>query len=192
MRSQHYTIVAIPIPINLPPQVVVAFIQTYVPTLRLNDHVAGFEEIPADPSCIANDPFFGPWDDTVRSFQVHEITRLLPGVSRETRWPVVFQSFPDGISSRANANAGILVWARWTVRRRDVASPASPASPETATSSPATEVGEEWELYEEVLTDANTMLMRFTARSVDRIHNQITQRLVDEVCKSYFDGTLYQ
>ncbi|KAH7139634.1 hypothetical protein B0J13DRAFT_66319 [Dactylonectria estremocensis] len=187
MRSQHTTFVTIPIPINLPPHTVVAYLQTYAPTLRHNDHVANFTEVASDPADIANDVFFGPWDESVRTFQIHEVTRLLPGVSRENRWPVVFQSFPSGINSRANANIGTIVWARWTVRHRDAG---SPANSESTASSSATEMGEEWELYEEVLVDANTMVMPFAARVIDKIHQEISQRIVDDVFKTYFNETL--
>lgn len=187
MRSQHRTLVCIPIPATLPPHVVVAFIQTYAPTLQYNSHVANFTEIPSDPNSIANDPFFGPMDNTVRTFQIHEVTRLLPGISREARWPVVFQSFPDGIRSRADPPIGTIVWARWTVRRRYAG---SPALSESTTSSSATEVGEEWDLCEEVLTDANTMMMPFTAKVIDEVHNEISQKIVDEAFKGYLNGTL--
>ncbi|KAH7120539.1 hypothetical protein EDB81DRAFT_814375 [Dactylonectria macrodidyma] len=187
MRSQHWTFVTIPIPTNLPPQTVVTYLQTYAPTLRHNDHVASFTEVASEPVDIANDDFFGPWDDSVRTFQIHEVTRLLPGISKENRWPVVFQSFPNGINSRANAHVGTIVWARWTVRRR--ADVGSPANSESTTSSSATEIGEEWELYEEVLMDGNTMVMPFASRIIDKVHQEISQRLVDDVVKAYFNET---
>ncbi|KPM45646.1 hypothetical protein AK830_g939 [Neonectria ditissima] len=189
MRSQHRTVVSIPIPGTLPPHIVVAFLQTYAPTLRHNEHVVGFDDIPCDPSITASDPFFGPWDASVRSFQVHEVTQLIPGVNRSVKWPVVFQCIPDGICSRADHYIGTIVWARWTVRRRDAG---SPTHSDSTTSSSSTEPGDEWELFEEVLTDANTMMMPFTARVIDKVHNQISQRVVDEAFKAYMNGTLYQ
>ncbi|KAK7418740.1 hypothetical protein QQX98_003758 [Neonectria punicea] len=180
MRSEHRTSISIPIPNHVPPQVVLAFVQTFTPTMRLNDHVAGFEEIPTDPSSLPDDAFFGPCNRTLRSFQIREVTQLAPGINREATWPVAMQCIPNGINCRAKALMGTIVWARWTVRQRH---------PEDS----PTRVGEEeWELHDEVLVHAHSLMMPFTKSVIHRAHYNISQRMVDEVVKGCFDGTMYQ
>lgn len=189
MRSEHRTSISITIPNNVPPQVVLASVQTFIPTMRLNDHVADFKEIPTDPNSLPQDAFFGPCNSTLRTFQIREVTQLAPGINREATWPVTMQCIPDGINCRAKALGGTVVWARWTVRQRQPG--VSPTRPESTASS-TTRVEEEWELHDEVLVHAHSLMMPFIRSVIHRIHYDISQRVVDEVVKGYFDGTLYQ
>ncbi|KAI5457083.1 hypothetical protein BGZ63DRAFT_457736 [Mariannaea sp. PMI_226] len=188
MRSQYCASIPIPIPINVPPTIVLAFIQTYVPTLEHNPSVAGFHEIPTDPTSLDNDPHFVPWNDSVRTYQVHEITQLVPGISAQSRWPVVYQRTPDGIRARATASrTGITVWASWTIRPR--VEGGSPANSESTATSSATAVGEEWELLDEIVMECHRLMMPFASSMALKAHRDITQKIVDEAAKRYFDGT---
>jgi hypothetical protein len=189
MRLKHYANIPIPIPTNIPPNIVLAYIQTFVPTLKHNICVNSFKEIPSDPN-LPDDAIFGPWNNTVRTYEIHEITQLAPRISAQARWPVNFQCTPDGIRARAiNSKVGTTVWATWTVRPRvNVASPANSES----TNSSATVVGEEWELFDEVIIECHRLMMPFTAPYACKIHHDITQKIVDEITKGYCDGTLFQ
>lgn len=191
MRIKHYANFPIPIPSNIPPSVVLAYVQTYVPTLRHNACVKGFEEIPTNPDQLQGDENFGPWDATVQAYQVHSVSQLAPGISRQAWWPVIFQCTPDGIRAKArNSNMNITVWATWTVRprRQEGASPANSES----TNSSVMVVGEEWELFDEILIEAHRLFMPFTSQYTRKLHHDITQSMVAEVTKGYLNGTLFQ
>ncbi|KAJ4157695.1 hypothetical protein NW754_009343 [Fusarium falciforme] len=94
MRSQYRFFISIPIPNTLPPEIVLNFIQTYTPTLQSNPVIADFAEKPTDIDGITSDPFFGPPDNTLRTFEIHEVITLAPGLRKETRWPTVFPVHP--------------------------------------------------------------------------------------------------
>ncbi|EEU45676.1 uncharacterized protein NECHADRAFT_61450 [Fusarium vanettenii 77-13-4] len=185
MRSQYRFFISIPIPNTLPPEIVLNFIQTYTPTLQSNPVIADFTEKPTDINGITSDPFFGPPDNTLRTFEIHEVITLAPGLRKETRWPTVFQCTPHGIRSRANATAGIVVWAEWVVRPRQDSS--SAGSPIEAGNTPSTErtLGEEWELYEEVTIEANRLVMPFVSRTSNDVHREICHKVLAEAMKGY-------
>lgn len=184
MRSQHRFLVSIPIPSSLPPEFVLSFIQTYTPTLQSNPVIADFTEKPTDISSVTSDPYFGPPDDSLRTFQIHEVITLAAGLRKETRWPTVFQRTPHGIRSRANATVGIVVWAEWMVRPRQDSTATSPVEPGNTPSTDRT-LGEEWELYEEVTIEANSLLMPFVSRTSNDVHSEICQKVLDAAMKGY-------
>ncbi|KAF7555467.1 hypothetical protein G7Z17_g2145 [Cylindrodendrum hubeiense] len=116
MRSQFSTTAATPIPDDLPFEVVVAFLQTYSSIIRHNPNVVSIEELPSIPSFAIGDPFFEPWDDTIRAFEASEVTQLAPGLRRASKWPMVFQSIVNGTRCSGTAAGGISTWNTWTVR----------------------------------------------------------------------------
>ncbi|KAF4470669.1 hypothetical protein FALBO_2426 [Fusarium albosuccineum] len=188
MRTQHHLSIATPIPGNVPPGVVVAAIQTYTPLIRHHSAMTGFDEVSATPDVLDNDPFFGPWDDSVRAFQLRELITLAPGLTKEITYQTIFQLVPDGTRSRAMAPAGIVVRAEFTVRqRRATTVPISPAgSDSTASGSTVTAMGDEYELREEVLVEANSLLMPFITEALATVHRGICERVVVETAKNYF------
>ncbi|KAF7556207.1 hypothetical protein G7Z17_g1605 [Cylindrodendrum hubeiense] len=97
MRLQRTISAAAAIPVNLPPHVALGFLHTYIPTLTKVPDLVEFHEIPSDPASISDDPFFGPWDETVRTYMSRGAIRIAPGLTKVTEWPSVFQSTFDGI-----------------------------------------------------------------------------------------------
>ncbi|KAH6880831.1 hypothetical protein B0T10DRAFT_519250 [Thelonectria olida] len=183
MHSRHVLTASAALPSILPPHLVVESLQTYTPTLRHNFSITSFFHIHSDPNSIADDPFFGPWDNTIRTFYVHECTELVPGVSRRVSWPCVFQSTPNGARFRVTAPAGIKVWAEFTVRPRIE----SPTPSDSAVTS-AINGGDDWELYDELVIEGNRIVMPFTLPYTQRVHQQICERLVDEVFRDYVNA----
>ncbi|KAF5020727.1 hypothetical protein F66182_7229 [Fusarium sp. NRRL 66182] len=179
MRSQHQISITIPIPSHVPPEVVLAHIQTYTPTLRHNSIVVGFFETPPNIELVHSDPFFGPADGTVRSFETCERLALAPGLTRERKWPATFQSTANGIRCRADAAAGVTARAEWVVRpRQDADTPSSTGT-----------LVEEWELHVDVLTEGNSLLMPFISRTAEKVHRQISNNVLEEAVENYMrDG----
>ncbi|KAG5795504.1 hypothetical protein H9Q69_005438 [Fusarium xylarioides] len=165
--------------LRVPPEIVLAHIQTYTPMLANNNVIMSFKETTPNMELVSKDPFFGTPNSSVRTFSSSERLMLAPGLTRDRSWPVTCLSVPNGIRCRADAKAGVTVRTEWIVRpRQDFGS-----SPST-TSSPGTLV-EEWELYEEVIIEANSLLMPFVARTSDEVHRGICQKVVDEVVNKY-------
>ncbi|KAH6997452.1 hypothetical protein EDB80DRAFT_727861 [Ilyonectria destructans] len=183
MRTQCHISAVAPIPITLPSHVALAFLQTYIPTMTQVPDFVSFYEIPADPSLISDDSFFGPWDESVRAYTVDEVINLTPGLTRVTTWPAVYQSAPDGIRVRASTAAGVISWTKWTVRRRqDGMSPEGSDS----TSSSITYVAEEWELHADLTIEANRLLMPFVLWYAHKVITQLCQGVIDELVRIYF------
>ncbi|KAF5714584.1 hypothetical protein FMUND_7301 [Fusarium mundagurra] len=184
MRSKHQIFITVPIPSRVPPEIVLAHIQTYTPMLANNKVIMSFKETTPNMELVSKDPFFGTPNSSVRTFSSSERLILAPGLTRDRSWPVTCLSIPNGIRCRADAKAGVTVRTEWIVRpRQDFGS-----SPST-TSSPGTLV-EEWELYEEVIIEANSLIMPFVARTADEVHRGICQKVVDEVVNKYLaNGT---
>ncbi|KAL2684963.1 hypothetical protein Neosp_006056 [[Neocosmospora] mangrovei] len=188
MRKQHHLSIVIPVPGNLPPGAVIATIQTYTPLIRHHSTLTSFDEISTGPDAIAGDPFFGPWDESVRAFRLRELITLAPGLNREITYQTIFQDVPEGVRSRATAPAGIVVRAEFAVRQRRAATmPISPAgSDSTASGSTATVEGDEYELREDIVVEANSLLMPFITEALATVHREICEKVMAEIVKNYF------
>ncbi|KAF7543387.1 hypothetical protein G7Z17_g10783 [Cylindrodendrum hubeiense] len=184
MRTQRLLSHSIAIPGNLPPAALITSVQSYIPFLSNHKTMTRYNENTPNPEAIANDPFFDPpWDDSIRFFEVTELVTLAPGLSKEVTYQVVFQRIPDGVRSRAEAPAGVVIRAEYTVRPR--LGPTSPAGSDS-TGSTVTAVGDEYEMHEDVAVDANSLMMPFIVGSVVTAHRTICMGVIDEVCKNYF------
>ncbi|KAH7136610.1 hypothetical protein EDB81DRAFT_86617 [Dactylonectria macrodidyma] len=184
MRTQRILSHSTAIPSNLPPAALINSMQSFIPFLSNHKTMTRYSETTPSPEDIADDPFFNPsWDDSIRSFDVTELVTLGPGISKEVTYKVVFQHIPDGMRSRAEAPAGVVIRAEYSVRPRIEAM--SPAGSES-TGSPATAVGEEFELHEDVAVEANSLMIPFIVGSVITAHQTICSGVIDEACKIYF------
>ncbi|KAH7139845.1 hypothetical protein B0J13DRAFT_448083 [Dactylonectria estremocensis] len=188
MRVQHHFSVTIPVPNELPPHLLIGWLQSYTPTLQHNFSVAHFEEIPSDPDSIADDTFIGPWDDTVRTFHVHEIYAPVTGLTTRMQWPAVYRCVPDGVRLRVSAPNGNTIRSQWTVRAcQDDSSPSQSGS---SSGWSATESADKWELYDEGYLEGHRLLMPFSSRYIDMVHNRQSQDIVDEALKAFRYGLL--
>ncbi|KAH7125836.1 hypothetical protein EDB81DRAFT_860540 [Dactylonectria macrodidyma] len=157
MRSQYHVSMSVPIPGNLPPEVVLDLLQTFAPTLEHNPIIADFTEIDTDMDSITKDPFFDPLNESIRTYKTHQVFTLVPGVTKQMWWPTTFH---------------------WTVRpRQDAASPSTPGTEQTLV--------EEWELYEEIILEANKLLLPFCCPILENVHREINVKVVDQAMKSY-------
>ncbi|KAF4977757.1 hypothetical protein FZEAL_5776 [Fusarium zealandicum] len=188
MRTQRHLSLAVPVPGNVPPSAVLAAIHAFTPLIRHHHTLQGFDEVTVAPDAIADDPFFGPLDESVRAFQLRENVALAPGLSKDITYPAIFQAIPEGARSRAKAPAGIVVRTEFTVRQRRAGAsvPISPAGSDS-TGSTVTAVGDEYELHEEILIEGNSLLMPFITESLLAVHREICERLMVETVKDYFE-----
>ncbi|KAK2923501.1 hypothetical protein FoTM2_017025, partial [Fusarium oxysporum f. sp. vasinfectum] len=157
MRSKHRILDTAPIPSHLSWEIVLAHIHTYTPLLKHNAVFVSFSETTPD---------FGPPNSSVRSFLCFQRLELAPGLTQDEEWPITFLRIENSIRARVDARAGVTVWIECLVRR-----PANPGTPSTP-STPGS-LMDEWELYEEVVVESNTLLMPFVSRMTDLAHRGI-------------------
>lgn len=210
MRKQHRHVVQTPLPRHLPPQEVVAALQSHVAVLKHHALVTHFERATAAPAYTA-DPFFhggspiaypsdggdgdggvgdgGARDARLTVYNVYQRIPLIPGIaSKEINFPVTFQDLPDGIRCRADAPAGVIVWSEYMVRAKPPDSEGSAVA--AAGSGPAAAAGgweaevdrqREYELVKWVTVETNSLLMPFVARTMEDAHREICRKVLDDV-----------
>ncbi|CAI6099999.1 unnamed protein product [Clonostachys chloroleuca] len=178
MRVQRQMSITVPVPQNLPASAALAYIQTADPIIRNLGTLSRFEPT-AVTEDAANDPFFELHPPSpVAGYQIFEVITLAPGLTKEVTYPAFFQRISEGIRVRASGAAGITGWCEFTIRQRQVAdSPGSSIStPSTAT--PVADLGpEEFELYETLVVEANSLLMPFVVMVIEQAHRGLFPRV---------------
>lgn len=185
MRSQRQLSVSIPIPPNLPPEVVITALQTFKPIIMHLGSFQRFEILPTKAESTADDPFFRPGCEDLYSYQIYELLTLAPGISKEVTYQCHFQPIHGGSRCRAEGNAGIRGWVEFSVRPKR-----EPSSPDGSISTPSTDL-DEWELCEVVVVEGNSLLMPFIATTVYVSHKGLCNKILDEVMQNYFKGYDY-
>ncbi|KAL5618095.1 hypothetical protein FOVSG1_000317 [Fusarium oxysporum f. sp. vasinfectum] len=74
MRSKHQIFITVPIPSRVPPEIVLAHIQTYTPMLANNDVIMSFKETTPNVELVSRDPFFGTPNSSELACDVSEYT----------------------------------------------------------------------------------------------------------------------
>ncbi|KAI8665718.1 hypothetical protein NCS56_01008800 [Fusarium sp. Ph1] len=182
MRARDKTFVTIPFPSDVPPHVVLDYIQTYEPVLQHNPGVVSYDPVDIDPAQFATDPWLDlcEFDPSLRLFQAHEVVWLAPGISKNQSWLILFQRVPDGIVCRCKAGVGVVSWTEWSVRPRQ-REESSPSTPSTAT--PSSQDGDDgWELQGVVTVEANRLILPSCMWIAKWLQRQIGQSMVNEAC----------
>lgn len=183
MRVQRHMSISVPIPASLPASVVIAVLQTVSPVIRNLGTLSRYEETAAGAEPVANDPFFGSPGGSVASYQIFELITLAPGLTKEVTYLAYFQRVSDGLRCRANGAAGITGWCEFTVRQRK-----APDSPDGSASTPSTvtEGGpDEYELYESIVVEANSLLMPFVCQTMERAHHGLCDKVLQEAAEQF-------
>ncbi|KNB04347.1 hypothetical protein FOXG_06481 [Fusarium oxysporum f. sp. lycopersici 4287] len=186
MRAQHHFSVTVPLPGNLPPQFLIGWLQKYTTTLKHNFSVLSFVEISTLPASIADDPFIGPWDATVRTYHIDELYTLIPGLTVRMQWSAVYKCVPGGIRLRVSAPNGNVIRSQWIVRPCwDGSTLTSPGSGSTSSS---TVVEDMWELYDEGYLEGNRLIMPFSSRYIDMVHDIQSKDMVEAALLDFITG----
>ncbi|KAF4345310.1 hypothetical protein FBEOM_714 [Fusarium beomiforme] len=187
MRVQHHFSFIVPLPASLPPQFLIAWLQEYTTTLKHNFSVVTFVEIATLPASIAGDPFIGPYDETVRTYHVDEVYELVPGLRARMQWPVVYKSIPDGVCLRVSAPNGNVIRSKWIVRpsQHGISSPTDSGIGSAAGSAG---MEDKWELYDEGYLEGNNLLMPFSRRYIDMVHDIQSKTIVEAATIDFLSG----
>ncbi|EWZ28454.1 uncharacterized protein FOBCDRAFT_186205 [Fusarium oxysporum Fo47] len=175
MRAKHRTLDTASIPSHLSWEIVLAHIHTYTPLLKHNAVFVSFSATTPDFGLVQSEPFFGPPNSSVQSFLCFQRLELAPGLTQDEEWPITFLGIKNGVRARVDARAGVTVWIECLVRRPP--NPGAPSTPGTLT--------DEWELYEEVVVESNTLLMPFVSRMTDWANHGICRRIMNDILSNY-------
>ena len=180
---------AVPIPANVPPAVVVATIRSVEPFVRHVGFMSSYKEVPSSIEHFVDDPWFiAPYEE-VFSYELEQTITLMPGLARVANCLIYMQRIGDTVRGRANnAIANIIVWTEFSVRIKQNA--ASPGSSTTSSSATMTD-GEEYELFEEAVIEANSLMMPFITPVTIVAHKDLLKKILEEAAKSYFNGVQY-
>ena len=212
MRVQRQFFITVPIPPHLPPSAVVATLQTVNPVIRNLGTLSRYEQTAAGAGPVANDPFFfgdgvvgsvgsspnNAAGGDVASYQIHELITLAPGLTKEVTYPAYFQCVNDGLRVRANGAAGITGWAGFTVRPRrppgGVAATVVGDSPDGSTPSTVAESdgGAEYELFESLTVEANSLLMPFVCQTMEIAHRGLCDKVLQEALEKLAESPEWQ
>ncbi|KAI6779145.1 uncharacterized protein J7T54_007600 [Emericellopsis cladophorae] len=198
MRVQRQVSIAVPIPPSLPPQAVIATLQTVSPVIRNLGTLSRFEETQAGGEPVAADQFFygvgnvgnspGGTPPAVSSYQIYELITLAPGLTKEVTYPAYFQRVPEGLRVRANGAAGITGWCEFTVRARGSHAGSPEGSGSQSGSTPSTVMSGDvggYELYESIVVEANSLLMPFVVQTMTYAHRGLCDKVLQEAAVSY-------
>jgi hypothetical protein len=120
----------------------------------------------------------------VASYQIFELITLAPGLTKEVTYPAYFQRTSEGVRCRANGTAGITGWCEFVVRPRRY-----PDSPDgsSISASPPSSFGDadEFELFETLVVEANSLLMPFVCQTMEVAHRGLCDKVIKEAAERY-------
>ncbi|KAK3352823.1 hypothetical protein B0T25DRAFT_194442 [Lasiosphaeria hispida] len=173
----------VPLPAYLAPEAVVAALHAYIPLIEANPHLQSYERRPISLDEVVDDPFFRDDGHKLQAFRVHHRIPIIPGVgswaTKDVVVPCIFQSFEYGARCRADAQAGVTVWSSYEVRPRGQVVGGEPPCPPTGD-----EPEGDFELVEVAIINCGTLVKPFVRRSLAGAHQEILQRVADDVARS--------
>ncbi|KAK0620938.1 hypothetical protein B0T14DRAFT_497361 [Immersiella caudata] len=174
----------VPLPAHVPPDAAIALLQTYRPLIEANPHLVSYERRSVGIHEVVDDPFFRDDGQRLQAFNVYQRITIIPGVGSWATKDVVvtgvFQSVKNGCRCRADASGGVTVRSRYEIRRRgevpDITSkPEAPPGPRDG----------DHELVEIAEVSCGALVKPFVRHSFSTSHNEILQRVMDEVVQKY-------
>ncbi len=179
--------VSVPIPADLTQNDIISALHDHNNVLTLQAFTTGHTlDNSTDPDTL-NDPYWNPINTSpITTYTVTECVPIIPDIGNLGKkcltFPSSFQDTEQGIKTRADAPAGIIVRAEFQVAS---ASDAGSDSEVTKRADGA------WALVENVELTENALLMPFVKTKMEDAHKDICQKLVNMV-QSSKNGTASQ
>lgn len=172
------------LPPSLSPELVIQNLHAYEPLIRPNPYLQGFTRLPVDLDEVVADPFFTQDGTNIVSYEIHDRIPVIAflGVTKDVKFPAIFQSFATGVRLRADAAAGTRVRSIYEVCRREVAGQG--LMPHTAAfegARPAAPGQGEWDLVERSHVECNALLKPFVMKSFEAAHRDLCQKVIDNI-----------
>jgi hypothetical protein len=181
MTAKHNLHVAAPIPRSLDPKFVIAALHEHEPVLTLQALTCGHKKAPSTAHTTLKDTYWYPPDQyPVATYHVTEVITLLPFLGERGKkyltFPSCFQDTRQGIKTRADAAAGIIVRAEFrVVENGEVGSEVA---------GEGMGVGDaKWVLVEDVEVSCAWWLMPFVRGKMEQAHQGICEKVVERVVK---------
>ena len=174
----------VPLAAHVAPEAALAAIQAYRPLIEANPHLVSYERRSVGIEEVVDDPFFRDDGQRLQAFTVYQRITIIPGVgswaTKDVSVPCVFQSVKHGCRCRADASGGVTVRSRYEIRRRGEI-PDGSGKPE-----PPPGPGEgDYEFVEVAEVECGPLVKPFVKRSFSSSHQEVLQRLADEVVRNY-------
>jgi hypothetical protein len=177
-RSSHTFKVAVLIPDSLAPADIISALHIHSNCLTLQALTTGHKEIPTTDTAVLADPYFSPADSSsIKTYEVTEGIIIIPGIGdwgkKYITFPARFQNTPSGLKTRADAAAGVVVRAEYSVQ---------PGGADAEVEGEGEGIGyAEWVLVEVATVECAWWLMPFVKRSMEEAHRDICRKLVTKV-----------
>ncbi|KAF3767262.1 hypothetical protein M406DRAFT_234181, partial [Cryphonectria parasitica EP155] len=160
-----------PLPPSLHPELVVSNLHAYEPLLQPNPYLQGYHRRPVDLDDLIADPFFTEHGTNIVSYEVHDRIPVVLGLTKDVRFPAIFQSFPAGVRVRADAAAGTRVRSIYEVCRGAGAGGVAGGGG----------AGSAWELVERSHVECSAVLKPFIMKSFEAAHRDLCQKVLDNI-----------
>lgn len=191
-----------PLPPTLSPEQVVRNLHAYEPLIVPNPYLQGFRRLPVELDDVVNDPFFTEDGTNIVSYEIHDRIPVVGflGISKETKFPAIFQSFGAGVRVKVEAAAGVKVRSVYEVcpkrhhQQQDDGFPMSTTTRRSSGSSSQDSVqdfyntqagalslaaGGEWELVERSRVECGALLKPFVMKSFEAAHRDLCQKVLN-------------
>ncbi|PSS05206.1 hypothetical protein BD289DRAFT_449071 [Coniella lustricola] len=98
-----------PIPARLTPELVIHNLHSYEPLIKPNPYLQSFQRIPVDLEDVVADTFFTEDGTDIVAYDVHDRIPVVFGLTKDVKFPAIFQAVARGVRVRADAAAGTRV-----------------------------------------------------------------------------------
>jgi len=177
-------ITKVPLPAHVAPEAAITALQAYRPLIEANPHLVSYERRSVNVHEIVDDRFFCEDGDRLQAFTVYQRITIIPGVgswaTKDVAVPCIFQSVQYGCRCRADASGGVTVRSRYEIRRRGEVSDGT----DKAEPPPGPGAGD-YEFVEVADVECGTLVKPFVRHSLSTSHQEILQRLANDVVRSY-------
>jgi hypothetical protein len=185
MVAQHSFTLRLPLPTHIPPEEVIAHLQSFDSLITPHPYLVRYERRPVALPDLIDDAFFREDGMRLSAFVVTERIKLM-GMNKDITIPAVFQSFHNGVRCRADASGGVRVWSSYEVTPRKVAT-FERAEEGSVNSEDGGEDAEGYDLVERVTLTCSPIFKRFVVKSIEPAHKEICERMIEEMMQRYRD-----
>ncbi|KAH8627967.1 hypothetical protein IG631_17735 [Alternaria alternata] len=181
MSAKHNLHVAHHIPPHMSPAWVIAALHDHETALTLQALTCGHEKAPSTAPSTLKDTYWYPPDQyPITTYHVTECITLFPGIGQYGKkyitFPSCFQDTRQGIKTRADAAAGVIVRAEFRVVANGEAG--------SEVEGEGMGVGDaQWVLVEDVEVSCAWWLMPFVKGKMEQAHRDVCRKVIEKTDK---------
>lgn len=198
-----------PLPAILSPQLVIQNLHSYEPLIRPNPYLQGFQRIPVDLDDVVADPFFTEDGTDIAAYEVHDRIPVVFGLTKDVKFPAIFQAITTGVRVKADAAAGTLVRSTYEVcphryeqhqenegedyQQGDIdeflghpshGNGGGNSNGQQLQQQQVQQQTQQWELVERSHVECSAVLKPFIMKSFEAAHRDLCQKVLDNIVKA--------